>query len=67
MKRYSDLEVASHSVLIEGLPKKMPRRSLEKKLKEVFMKIISDHVPENANPDEHIMNISVISDYGKCL
>ena len=26
LKRYTDLEIAAHSIMIEGLPRNMPRR-----------------------------------------
>ena len=34
--KYSDLDVASHSVMIENLPTKISRRTLEKKIRSIF-------------------------------
>jgi hypothetical protein len=36
MTRYQDLEVADHSIMIEGLPKNIPRKQLEKKIMAMF-------------------------------
>ena len=40
MKRYSDLEIAEHSILIEGLPKDVPREDLERRIKNMFSQVI---------------------------
>ena len=40
MKRYSDLEVADHSIMIQNLPKNVPRRELEKRLKKMFERVL---------------------------
>jgi hypothetical protein len=29
MKKFSDIDIATHSIMIDGLPKKIPRRELE--------------------------------------
>ena len=36
MKKYSDIEVATHSIMIDGLKKNIPRRELEQKIKKIF-------------------------------
>ena len=36
MTRFSDLEIAEHSIMIEGLPKDMPRERLEEKILAAF-------------------------------
>ena len=36
MKKYTDIEIATHSIMIDGLPKKIPRRELEQKIKKMF-------------------------------
>jgi len=36
MKKYSDIDIATHSIMIAGLPKKIPRRELEQKIKKMF-------------------------------
>jgi hypothetical protein len=36
MTRYSDLEIADHSIMIEGLPKDISREMLEEKLLALF-------------------------------
>lgn len=40
MKRYTDLDIAAHSILIEGLPKAFPRAELEQKIRTMFKHII---------------------------
>jgi hypothetical protein len=73
LKRYTDLEVAAHTVMIEGLPKNVPRRVMEQKIRKVFEQIISGYEAqtreggEQIAPKEQVMQVSVISDYGKCL
>lgn len=67
MRRYTDLEVAGHSIMLEGLPRNIPRLQLEKKLTEIFQQFVSgwkEDEDENAKPQ--LMNVSVISDYEKC-
>lgn len=41
MIKYTDLEIASHSIMVDGLPRNMPRRDLEQKLKQMFKQIAS--------------------------
>jgi hypothetical protein len=36
MKRYTDLEIADHAIMIENLPKNIPRQYLEKRLMSMF-------------------------------
>jgi len=36
MKKYTDIDIATHSIMIDGLPKKIPRRELEQKIKKMF-------------------------------
>lgn len=43
--------------MIEGLPKSIPRKELEKKVSEVFEKMVGKN---------SIVSVSVISDFSKC-
>lgn len=36
MKKYSDIEIAEHSIMISGIPKGLPRKRLERKIKILF-------------------------------
>ena len=44
--------------MIEGLPKSIPRKELEKQISAVFLKILGQ---------KSIVGVSVVSDYSKCL
>lgn len=73
MKRYTDLEIADHAIMLENLPRNIPRKYLEKRLKSVFKQICSDFEPSSSLPRhnaildrEPVVQVSVISDYGKC-
>jgi hypothetical protein len=39
MKRYTDMEIAEHTIMIENLPKGIPREYLEKRLHSMFKQI----------------------------
>lgn len=75
MIKYTDLEIATHSIMVDGLPRNIPRRDLEQKLKQIFKQIANStagksvkerRIEEIENSDK-IMQVVVISDYGKCL
>jgi hypothetical protein len=36
LKKYSDIEIADHSIMISGIPKGVPRKTLEKNIKNLF-------------------------------
>jgi hypothetical protein len=40
LKRYTDLEVAQHTIMLDGLPQHLPRRELEQKIKNMFKQIV---------------------------
>ena len=74
LRRYTDLEVATHSIMIEGLPKDIPRRTLEQKIWRVFETVAKNYEQKKCREDgqkqsfkEQIMQVSVISNFGKCL
>tara|TARA_B110000285_G_C14990095_1_gene545874 strand:+ start:805 stop:1065 length:261 start_codon:yes stop_codon:yes gene_type:complete len=73
MTRYSDLEIADHSIMIEGLPKDISREMLEEKLLALF-KSLSRGLEDKQNNhfsieaiETPVINVSVISDYKECL
>ena len=79
MKRYTDLEIADHAIMIENLPKNIPREYLEKRLMSMFKQICSgQHIEGRFNegserqnlllaPNDNLVStVSVISDYQKC-
>lgn len=41
-KNYNELDVAAHTIMIEGLPKDVPRRKLESSIFNIFNQILSD-------------------------
>jgi hypothetical protein len=44
MKKYSDIEIADHTLMISGLPKNIPRKKLEKIIKNLFEEVMkNDH------------------------
>lgn len=45
MTRFSDLEIADHSIMIEGLPKDIPREVLEEKLLALFKSLSKGCLP----------------------
>jgi hypothetical protein len=36
LKKYSDIEIADHSIMISGIPKGISRKNLEKSIKSLF-------------------------------
>ena len=40
MKRYTDLQIANHCIMIENLPTELPRAILEQKLHQAFQKVL---------------------------
>ena len=36
LKKYSDIEIGDHSIMISGIPKGIPRKKLEKNIKSLF-------------------------------
>lgn len=47
MKKYNDIDIATHTIMIDGLPKKIPRRELEQKIKKMFTQCASGFEYEN--------------------
>ena len=41
MIRYTDLEVANHSIMIQNLPKNIPNKDLQKQIRQFFEEILS--------------------------
>ena len=42
MKKYSDLEIADHTLMISGLPNHIPRKKLEKIIKNLFEEVLTN-------------------------
>jgi hypothetical protein len=42
MKKYSDIEIADHTLMISGLPKNIPRKKLEKIIKNLFEEVMKN-------------------------
>ena len=75
MVKYTDLEIASHSIMVDGLSRTIPRRELEQQLKNLFKQIaqvsdgksVKEKRIEDIENGDQIMQVVVISDYGRCL
>ena len=39
LKKYSDIEIGDHSIMISGIPKGIPRKKLEKNIKSLFEQV----------------------------
>lgn len=39
LKKYSDIEIGDHSIMISGIPKGIPRKKLEKNIKNLFEQV----------------------------
>jgi hypothetical protein len=64
MRRYTDLEISEHCVLIRGLPKSIPRRELEERVTKVLNLILKE---TDGEKQEAVVKVSVISDYNNCV
>lgn len=66
-KRYSEIDVAAHSIMMEGLPKNVPREMLEKNIKSIFQQLIYNPELSREKNESQLLKVSVISDFNKCL
>jgi hypothetical protein len=47
-KGYSELEVAQHTVMLEGIPKEIPKDKVEAHITKVFKELLQvDHIDES--------------------
>ena len=64
-KLYTDLDIAEHTILIEGLPRDVPREELERKIRSIFIDLLElENIP---NAEGQILRVVAVSDFDKCL
>lgn len=71
VKKYTELDIAAHSIMFSQLPKDKNRRKIEQQIKAVLKQLFTGYKTQDGkvitNGSSVIMQVSVISDYGSCL
>ena len=62
---YTELDIAEHTIMLDGLPKTVPKQQLENDIHAVFVNLLElENIPD---PEQQILRVVAVADMDKCI